>query len=81
MQQRNMYLQKTFLHNHQVCKRKLIRSQQFLYRKDKDTILPHLLEGYILLSSIAQIYKHRKMRITKVLFASLSDQKHLQKVS
>lgn len=79
MQQRNTYLQKTFLHNHQVCKRKLIRCQQFLLRKDKGTILPPLLEGYILPSSIAQIYKHQKMRITKVLFASLSDQKHLQR--
>lgn len=42
-------------------------------------IFPHLLEGYILLTSMAQSYEQHRMRIAQVLFISLLDQKHSYK--
>ena len=39
-------------------------------------IFPHLLEGYILLTNMAQSYEHQRMPITQVLFISLLHQKH-----
>jgi len=67
-----IYLHKTFLHKHQVCERKLIRSQLFLLMEDKDVLFPHFSEECILLTSMPRSYEHQRMRLTQVLFTSLS---------